>query len=350
MGPGAGKRDMLMMRIKRGFMKKSYFSISLIIICMSMVLCGFDFFNNKVIMDTEERRIYQVSDPGVIIDAFEKNKDLAKDRYSGNCFLLYGIVGNKGSSYKEFDIRPDGGGNSITCSISDKQQAGDVMKLKEGDRVKVYGKLSPGITGRLNLKIDKVEKAGNEAVPYDMYAFIGSQPIGKSGMTVKRFYSKNKSRSVEATYYIPSEWKSVEHNIKEEKLGNMEGYQYCLNNLGKKEAYAESLIISYYDKADVDINDRDKDKLIEEAIIRDILYPGDEDRVITGFPLKSIKTYYGAKYKYYRSTYKTATGEKYSVEMVFQETENGFVVVTYVYKNEDHIDDVMAVLRLLEAG
>lgn len=344
--PGAGKRDMLMRRIEGFLTKRAYLWISLIIICVGMVLCGFDFFNNKVIMDTEERRIYQVSDPGALGDAFEKNKD----RYNGSCFLLYGNVVNKKSSYKEFDLETDGGGKGITCSITDKQQTENIRNLKEGDRVKVYGKVSYGLTGRLNVKIDKVENAGDEAVSYDTYTLIGGQPVRKSGMAEKRFYSKNKDRSLEARFYIPSEWKAVEHDVVEEKLGSMEGYQYCLNNLGKREAYAESLFISYYDKSDVDINDRDKDKLIEEAIIRDILYPKDENKVITGFPLKSIKTYYGAKYKYYRSSYKTATGEKYSVEMIFQETENGFAVVTYVYKHENHIDDVMLVLRLMEAG
>lgn len=46
--------------------------------------------------------------------------------------------------------------------------------------------------------------------------------------------------------------------------------------------------------------------------------------------------------------YKTETSEKYNVEMIFQEMDEGIGLVVYVYREEKHIDDIMVVLRMME--
>ena len=119
-------------------------------------------------------------------------------------------------------------------------------------------------------------------------------------------------------------------------------------------AIAESFFVCYFDKSRVDKNDQNDDALIEEAIIRDIMHSS----TIKRFPLKKSRTYYGASYKYYRDQYKPELGQKYFVEMIFQETGKGIIVYVYIYRDENSSDrnknadntlnDIMVTLRLTE--
>ena len=93
-------------------------------------------------------------------------------------------------------------------------------------------------------------------------------------------------------------------------------------------------------------NDKRNDRLIEEAVIKDILKKDDIDR----FPLTTRDAYYGPDYVYYQDTYEKASGvDIYQAEFVFQEEENGIILFLYVYKDKPYnIDNVMQTLRFVE--
>ena len=151
-------------------------------------------------------------------------------------------------------------------------------------------------------------------------------------------------------FYVPSSWvnQDVQCDILYEKIGTMEGYQYVLNKLGAGDAEPESFFVAYFNNqkqlSDY-LNDSDETKLIEKAIVENILGS------VGNFPSKEVDTYYGSEYVYYIGSYKTIfdTGTGYHTEFIFQvDGEDGIVVMLYVYKEPKHLSDVLFVSRFLE--
>lgn len=106
--------------------------------------------------------------------------------------------------------------------------------------------------------------------------------------------------------------------------------------------------VCYFDNEEyVDLNDRDSTALIEKAIIANILKE-DPAKLRKRFPLKTIDSYYGTRYTYYRDKYTDSLNDGYNVEFAFQQDgKKGIIVYLYVYKNPDHIDSVMLTMRML---
>ena len=312
----------------------------LIILCIDTLLCG---AKKVVFMDTQDNIVYQSVDADRVLEDFSGDVKAAKNKYNNNYYLIYGKVVSKSKNNKEIVIGAVVGdeiSDKITCKLSDKADIKYSSGLSNGDLVRIYGKFDVSFKNALLFKevkgISKVETVQSSD---DGYSVFGGKIIKKSLM--KRTVIKGSN----ITYYVPSEWKAVEHDIKKEGLGSARGYQYRLNEIGNKEAEAESFFVCYFDKkTGVDINDRGNNKLIEEAILRDVL--GKEN--LKSFPFKTINTYYGTNYKYYRDIFKRSTGEKYQVEVAFQEKGDGIVFYVYVCNNQKHISDIMVVMRLLE--
>ena len=87
-----------------------------------MFLCGFDFWEKKVAMDTEAIIVYQTAEAGDILEAFAKDKDKAKERYNDRYFAVYGVILSKKDNSREFIL---GTGNKtdkngIVCQTADK--------------------------------------------------------------------------------------------------------------------------------------------------------------------------------------------------------------------------------------
>ena len=311
----------------------------LIILCIDTLLCG---AKTAVYLDTQANVVYQSISADRILKDFSDDEKAAKNIYSNSYYLLYGKVISKSKNSKELNIGAVDGeiSDDITCKLSDKADIEYVSKLFEGDLVRIYGKLDVSFKNSLLLKeVKGISKVENMRVSDDEYSVLGGKGLKKASM--KKIVIEGSNIS----FYIPSEWKSVEHNIKKEDLGSASGYQYRLNEIGNRDANAESMFVCYFDKiTGVDINDRGDNKLIEEAILRDVL--GKEN--LKKFPLKTIDTYYGTKYKYYRDQFKKSTGDKFWVEVVFQEKGDGIVFFVYVFKSPKHISDIMIVMRLLE--
>ena len=311
------------------------------VICFNAMLCG---AKPAVEMDTETRIVYQCIGADTIFKDFASDEKTAKNKYDDGYYQLFGKVLTKSKNNKEITLGAMNGKatREITCKFSDKDDISFVSSISTGNIVRMYGKLSVGIRGGISFKANGLSKADSTLATDDAYSVWGGKIIKKSSM---------KKRTIEGSkvnIYIPSEWQAVEHNILNEKLGSINGYQYRLNEIGNKDAFAESFFVCYFDKnTGVDKNDKGDNKLIEEAILRDVLGQNDLKKK---FPLRSVTTYYGPKYKYYRDSFKKETGEKYQVEAIFQEEGDGIIVYFYVYKDSKNINDIMVVLRLLSAS
>nr|WP_197029555.1 hypothetical protein [Butyrivibrio sp. AE3004] len=305
---------------------------------MNIMLCGALFAKPDVILDTEKNALYQYTSAEAIISAFESDPKKAKEKYNGNPYLISGTVIFKKNNNKEISLGINRQTKSvITCKTTDKTA---LENVNEGDRISLFGKLNVGfIYYGLSMNIDSVMWDANASYSDDTFIMLDGTIVNKTSLVKRTFADTG------INFYIPSTWKSVEHDIETEKLGNMPGYQYTLNKIGKKRAKAESLFICYFDKkAMVDINDQNENYLIEKAIIKDIL----KKDTLKVFPLKMEATYYNANYKYYRDSYKQALGEKYQVEFIFQEIDKAIIVYMYVYQEPGNISDVMTTLRFVE--
>ncbi|SEM18448.1 hypothetical protein SAMN04487770_1288 [Butyrivibrio sp. ob235] len=327
-----------MMQINHLRKRVGTIAVCTMLILMNIMLCGAWFAKPDVILDTEKNVLYQCTSADVVINAFESDPKNAKVKYNENPYLISGTIISKKKNNKELSLGIDKQTKRvITCKTTDKAA---LENFKEGDQISLFGKLNVGLVKySLSMNIDNVMSSPNTSYADDTYILLDGTVVNKTSL-VKRTFAESGF-----IFFIPSGWKAIEHDIESEKLGNMPGYQYTLNKIGKKRAKAESLFICYFDKTKmVDINDQKENDLIEKAIIKDIL--GKD--TLKEFPLKTITTYYGASYKYYRDTYKQALGEKYQVEFIFQEVDNAILVYVYVYQEPNNISDVMTVLRFVE--
>ena len=178
-----------------------------------------------------------------------------------------------------------------------------------------------------------------------MYYLSDGSSIDKNRMTARTL------RNGSVSFRIPAAWKGVEHSIKDEELGTIEGYQYVLNQLpGNTDTVPESFFVCYFDNENklANTDDRKETKLIEKAVINNISGEGNAD----SFRYRDVTTYYGAKYDYYVGSYTDAAAvvnNGYHVEYIFQRNgDDGLVMYMYVYKNAKHLSDVMLVTRFLE--
>ena len=317
--------------------------LSVLIIGVSLILSGFFFDNTTVELDTETDRVYRNETADIIIKAFEDDQNSAKNKYANKCYLLYADVLSKKDDNREFVIGKENGKKKISCKTSDQTVIDEISKIKEGDSVRVYGKLTVDWFGEIILTADKVEKSTISKASDSIYSMKDGKSLDKNKALMRRLGDSG------IIFYIPEKWKSVEHDITGEELGTMPGYQYRLNELEKREAYAESFFIGYFDKKTMlaDVDDINENDLIEKAIIKDILKK--DDISLKKFPAKKVKTYYGADYKYYKDTFtKNPTNDNYKLEMIFQEKGDGIIVCIYVYEEHRRSkNDIMMVLSML---
>ncbi len=310
---------------------------------LNVLMCGFFFEKTTVELDTEKHIVYQNESAEVVIKAFEDSAKTAGEKYSDRYYSLFGTVLSKNDNNREFVIGKSDYEKNIVCSTADEEIISAISKINENDKVNVYGKLTVGWFGNIVFKADKVEKTAVSNPSDSVLSMLDGKTIDKK-TTLQRQLGKNG-----VNIYIPKSWKEVEHNITGEELGNMPGYQYRLNELGKREAYAESFFVCYFDKKTMlaDEDDIDENDLIEKAIIKDIFKKTDD--TIKKFPAKKIETYYDASYKYYKDTFtKEPTNDNYKVEVIFQEKGEGIIVYVYVYEeHRRYRDDIMMVLSMV---
>lgn len=311
-------------------------------ICLSFIGAGW-FDGAKVVVDTENNKVYQYRTADEIVSGFILNSKTAKAKYNGQPVLLYGSVANVDKDGKTIEVT---GFNftslTIEC-ICDKGLRSTAKTYQKGTKVALYGSMEVGfITGDLYLTVDKITALPASALSSDMYYLLDGTEYNKLNATKVII-----NGGVE--YYVPATWTNskIQHSIKDENLGTMEGYQYVLNKLSPTDPVPESLFVCYFDNnAQLAFaGDSDETKLIENAIVGNIL--GN----VGIFPTKKTTTYYGTEYNYYDGVYKNLleAGEGYRCEFIFQaDGEDGIVVVLYVYREARHLKDVLFLTRFLE--
>ena len=327
-------------------MQKKRTFIVILALCACLSLCGAGLFDfTKVVIDVANNYVYEYCTADEVLSEFATNSKTAKNKYQDQPVYISGKVVSVGKNGKNLVLT----GTTTTtltmeCSF-DKNLRDAAARYKAGESVALYGCITVGLfTNDIYLKVDKIAEIPASMKSNDMYYLLDGTSFDKKNAT--RVTLDNGG----VEYYIPTSWssKKIQHDIQEEKLGSIEGYQYVLNKVGTVDATPESLFVCYFDNkaqlADY-LNDSDETELIEKAIVENILGS------VGSFPSKRVKTYYGTKYIYYTGAFKNAleSGSGYHTEFVFQaDGEDGIVMILYVYRDAKHVKDVMFLTRFLE--
>ena len=319
--------------------KKKRIIFAVLFLPVVAILSGFALRPASVAIDTEKERIYKYVSIDKIEQAFEIDKKAAANEYNNGFFLVSGSIDSIKTNGGSFSIKGKNSIEGIECKC-DKKLRDDITKYKVYDSVAVYGKLSVDLLNReKHISVEKVINSPSIIGSSETYFSLGGEKFDYSEA------EKRKLADERVEYYIPAKWQEIEVNIIEEKIGNIEGYQYVLNEMPGDDSYeSESIFICYFDKnklkEETDI-ERDLNG-VEKAIIENI------EGKVGKFPVREQKTYYGTKYKYYVGKYNDKMGNGYKTEYVFQEDKNnGIILVLYVYKDAKHLSDVMFVTRFL---
>lgn len=318
------------------------FSISVVI-----ALCGASWFDSaKVTIDTENNRVYRYHTVDKVMEAFAADANAAKEKYQEEYVLLSGKIAKIEKNGKNIEVSGlEKTTDTIVCSY-DKSLQASASEYKVNDSIALYGKLSVGFFDKkVHLNVEKIVQIPEEIKSDEVYFLLDGT-----------FFDKADAEKItldegHVAYYIPRTWtgEEIQHNIIEEDLGIIEGYQYVLNKIpGETGSVPESLFVCYFDNqkllADYQ-NDSDETEQIEKAIVANIL--GE----VKSFPTKEVRTYYGAEYTYYAGVFKNAleTGTGYHTEFLFQKDDkDGIVMILYVYKDTKHLGDVLFLSRFLE--
>lgn len=310
----------------------------LILITGCFFLGGFGLTKTSVELDVKKHRIYESADAGTLLGDAASDYEKTKQTYNGRDLVLTGQVSTKKGNNKEIGISGEGTDKKIICRTSDKDTMSVISSLKEGDRVRVYGELSFGMINKeLTMDTDSVSRAeGDEKASKDEWYFIDGYKIdGKS----------SQERSLDGgrvTYRIPASWTASERNIKENRLGEIDGYHYVLNVKGKSDVRPDNVFVCYFSKdLLVDKEDINDPVQVEKKIITNIL-GGDADVNRFTMESRSTKNGSGEKYSYYKGRYEDSAilPSPYRVEMVFQPVKSeGIILYLYVYDDRDMQED-----------
>ncbi len=329
-------------------MKRRYrYTIIYILLMASLILCGAGRYS-IVTLDTDTHVIYENITVESLMLEYTKDNEGFKDKYADMHLAVWGTVASTSGGGKTVKLSAwdNDGGQAWVCTVGDKNLLSQMNALQKGAPVKVYGQISVGrITGKVSFTAVKLESAENQIFTGQTYTSTGGCDYSMDNM-VKVELSKGN-----ISYYVPASWKDVERCVDNDRVY---GYQYCLNEIDRATAKAESLFVFYfgYDKGLKNPNDKTKTREIQAAIINNILKKDagtDIEFTRTGY-----ETYYGAAYNYYNDTYKSPQNETYRVEFVFQSAgEEGVLVYLYVVHNDSdkevkHLDDIMMVMRKMQ--
>ena len=321
------------------FRKKTAVSVMALLLCV--LLCGSIFKQSEMALNVEKSIVYQNDTMETFLIRSKSNSNMALKTYHNSYYVFLGILRAKMTGNKKIYL---GSLTSYTtdtlyCVAANDDVQAQIADLMVGNTVKAYGKMTYELNGTWTLTVDKIEKSSDTSVVSTAYSTVSGMTIDQQKM-ISRELGKGKVK-----YWIPADWESVEKDLIKTKLGTMEGYQYCLNEIKNQSVQPESLFVCYFDneKQLLRSGDKNETELIERAIVKNILK---ED---PGAASLRKTTYYGAEYHYYQSAYKTELGQNYHAEFVFQPIgTEGFVVYLYVYREKAHLDECLITMRLTE--
>lgn len=325
-------------------MKKMQKFIALILaFSMCLLMTASMFKTTEMALDTTKNIVYQNENLEYFLIRRAASQDSAKAIYQNGYYVFLGTIRSKNSDNKKLTLGElnDSSLDVLSCSVTNADVRRSLSDISVGNTVKAYGKLNVGILdGEWELVIDRIEKTQETELSRTAYSLLNGTTLDTEKM-IKRSLAVKDGH---VDYLIPKDWQGVEKNIVLSGLGTMEGYQYCLNEIGNQSVHPESLFVCYFENEKHLLRSSDKNEtdLIEKAIVKNIL----KKDLASSFT--KVQTYYGASYHYYQDAYRTALGQNYHAEFVFQpDGTRGMVVYLYVYREKSHLDQVMMAMRLL---
>jgi len=320
-------------------------TLALVSFIFTFFFCIEESFAASITIDTGKNKIYQDISVDEILQDVNNDNENAKKVYEGNYYVLRGIVESISKKGDIVSLKGKDNQDTLKCTCKGDLKE-DSKKYHPDDSIAIFGKVTYGVRGKISFTVEKLTEPQRPIKPDTFYSMVDGE-ISDISMTdmIDRSLKDGK-----INYKIPSRWKQVEKNIEENNLGEIEGYQYRLNDLPgtKHPKDPESFFICYFNNERISsADDVDKTKAIEQTIINNI-----SGRVLNKGKFKrNVKTYYGAKYDYYIGNF-TGPLQRYHTEYIFQKDgTDGIIVYLYVYDQyKDHLSDIMFVTRFLDLG
>ena len=145
-----------------------------------------------------------------------------------------------------------------------------------------------------------------------------------------------------AVISIPSKWTGVE-----EKSGNIEGFQYKLNEIPEDYRTDPEQLYAFYfsfEKYLLDQTDSSLTRDIEKSIIQNILK---NEKFGLLFPTKSVWSPGRPTYDSYVTGFTASNRKIYNLEFVFVKAPGGIMCFLYVFDTSEHRDEILYVLQNL---
>ncbi|MBQ7636962.1 MAG: hypothetical protein IJS80_06605 [Lachnospiraceae bacterium] len=278
-------------------------------------------------------------------NAFNSDKRQFKSDYnnkyvvvSGNVKIDFVTAGNK-------TVISDIGGNKCSVDVSAAQAQQDMTRLKTGDYVTVYARVTVSGVLELSYELTAVTvMSGNTWFTAGNRYFYPSEDFDWT--EVSDLTSGKKVR-----YRIP--WKWNNGYVKSDLTNNdVKGYQYCLNAIAPQDyEYPEVFYIFYFNNETylekVPTNPTKSDyKKIEKEIIKNILEAVGED---SGIAVDTFTDASGTELHYYTTTYRPKDGRDYRLEFLFRPEKKGITCMLYLYfPKEEAVHHVREAAYLVE--
>lgn len=330
-------------------MKKLRSRILLLLLCLAVLISAETirvYASSLVVLDVTKNVVYQNIMADTIIARFDDSVSTAKDRYNGGNYAILGKVSGLGKNGRTFRIKAmDGGGSTIECTVN--SILSDRPSLKVGDVVQVYGrvKINSWLENSIEVSVRSYSVTTATTTSENLFSMINGSCIDRNTMLYRKMAQDC------FTYRIPESWAGVEYALPEDS--GVKGYQYKLNEL-TGDGLAESVFLFYVDKRLLeDAGDISKPTRVQKAIIRNIL--GNESILHRYVPLLdrdidmiTLTTDY-ASFASYSGNYQDPNGVNYRVEFMFLPSDNkGMRCLLYVYQRENHVDDVLLMMRNMD--
>ncbi len=318
--------------MKRFFGKMVNIILTSIILSVTFLsFCGFG--KKTVTLDVSSNPVYISTTPNIL------STDFAQGAAAKKCVSFYGkvvSVSDEGIG-KEVYVSADGTVNkSVKVKLLDRTLLAKADRFTVGSDVVVYGKVKPSVIPMKDYYVQafSMDLSENE-YDADVYRCMANGS--------KTYTSSSIVRTIgpKISYRIPETFASVE-----QKLPNIEGYEYKLNQIaGQAKVDPEQLYVFWFDYEKYLLNiaqDRDNTSGIEKAIVENIL----RNESFGTFPAKKITSDDDIAYHYYMTTFTDSLREYHNVEFVFIPIKDkGIVVYLYVFTTSDHKDDILMLMN-----
>lgn len=324
----------------------------LVCVCLTIgVLCGFSIFNKvepTLWTEKQTRYVYQNGSAKLILSKMKSNYESAEQLYDKQYMAVIGRITKISSNNKTVKLA---GINSqdtellIDCSMKDSEAVATVGGMKIGDHVRVFGEVRVGKfpVKYVNMDVYKIEKTTEQNAYAVVYTNCDGEDYDKTEMAARSLAGGK------VIYYVPQSWETVETELPDVDGYEIDGYQYKLNEIAADfKVTPESMFVFYFSNMKFlkKLSDKAETESIEMAIVKNIL-PKDN---LSSFPTREVDSYFGHELDYYDTSFKKSSGKEFNVEFVFTPVGDdlGILVYMYVYDEVQHLDDIMALMRMTE--